>query len=88
MTVRGKGTGFLQLAGLTAAALLAAALPAAAHPGHGPITGFLGLQDNILGDRLYMAIGITTGNDQIVRNIGKAAHIENRNIHGFHVFQR
>ena len=65
MTLRGKGTGFLHLAGWTAAALLAAALPAAAHPGHGPMSGFAaGVQHPLSGmDHLLamIAVGLWAG---------------------------
>lgn len=65
MTLRGKGTGFLHLAGWTAAALLAAVLPAAAHPGHGPITGFAaGMEHPLSGmDHLLamIAVGLWAG---------------------------
>jgi urease accessory protein len=65
MILRGKGTGFLHLAGWTAAVLLAAALPAAAHPGHGPITGFAaGIQHPLSGiDHLLamIAVGLWAG---------------------------
>ena len=61
MTLRGKGTGFLLLAGWTAAALLAAALPAAAHPGHGPVTDFAaGVQHPLTGIDHLLAM-ITVG---------------------------
>ena len=65
MTLRGKATRFLQLAGGTAAALLTAALPAMAHPGHGPITGFAaGVQHPLSGiDHLLamIAVGLWAG---------------------------
>ena len=65
MTLRGKGTGFLHLAGWTAAALLAAVLPAAAHPGHGPMSGFAtGVQHPLSGmDHLLamIAVGLWAG---------------------------
>lgn len=65
MRLRGKGTGFLHLAGWTAALLLAAALPAAAHPGHGPISGFAaGVQHPLSGmDHLLamIAVGLWAG---------------------------
>jgi urease accessory protein len=60
MTLRGKCTGFLSLAGW-----MAAALPAAAHPGHGPITGFVaGVQHPLSGmDHLLamIAVGLWAG---------------------------
>lgn len=65
MTLRGKGKGFLHLAGWTAVALLATALPAAAHPGHGAITGFAaGVQHPLSGmDHLLamIAVGLWAG---------------------------